>query len=160
MVKGIYHINVNVTNFERSLAFYQLLGFRIVRDLGEVGNAALERGLRIPRPLGRAALLQVGQANDDRRATRLDLIEWKNPKTAGKPPPHLYQAGLARIALVTDTLQELYDAVKAANIEGVEFFSEPQRTRRLNTNGEDHDAFVCFTDPDGTVIELIQFGNA
>ena len=38
MVKGIYHINVNVTNFERSLAFYQLLGFQVVRDLGEVGN--------------------------------------------------------------------------------------------------------------------------
>ena len=157
MVKGIYHINVNVTNFERSLAFYQLLGFRIVRDLGEVGNAALERVLRIPRPLGRAALLQVG---DERRATRLDLIEWKSPKTAGTPPPHLYQAGLARIALVTDNLQQLYDTVKAANIEGVEFFSEPQRTPRLNTNGQDHDAVVCFTDPDGTVIELIQFGNA
>jgi catechol 2,3-dioxygenase-like lactoylglutathione lyase family enzyme len=158
MVKGIYHINVNVTNFEHSLAFYQLLGFQIVRDLGEVGNKFLERGLKIPRPLGRAALLQVG---DDKRATRLDLIEWKSPKMEGKPPPHLYQAGLARIALVTDKLQEVYDTVKAANIEGVEFFSEPQRTPRLSsTQAGDSDAFVCFTDPDGTVIELIQFGNA
>lgn len=158
MIKGIYHINVNVTNFERSLAFYRLLGFQVVRDLGEVGNKFLERGLQIPRPLGRAALLQVG---DDKRATRLDLIEWKSPKTEGKPPPHLYQTGLARIALVMDTLQEVYDRVKAANIEGVEFFSEPQRTPRLSsTHAGDSDAFVCFTDPDGTVIELIQFGSA
>ena len=51
MVKGIYHINVNVTDFERSLAFYQLLDFKIVRDLGEVGNTYLERGLKIPRLL-------------------------------------------------------------------------------------------------------------
>jgi len=38
MVKGIYHININVTNFERSLEFYKLLGFKVVRDLGEGGN--------------------------------------------------------------------------------------------------------------------------
>ncbi len=158
MVKGIYHINVNVTNFERSLAFYQLLGFQVVRDLGEVGNKFLARGLKISRPLGRAALLQIG---DDKHATRLDLLEWKSPKTEGKPPPHLYQAGPARIALVTDNLQEVCDTVKAAEIEGVEFFSEPQWMPRLSSaRAGDSDAFVCFTDPDGTVIELIQFGNA
>lgn len=153
MVKGIYHVNVNVTDFERSLAFYQLLDFKIVRDLGEVGNKYLERGLKIPRLVGRAALLQVG---DDRRSTRLDLIEWKNPKTEGRAYPHLYHAGMARIALVTDTLQALYDKVKAANIPGVEFFSEPQAIPN-RTGGNDW--FVCFTDPDGTVIELIQFGG-
>ena len=157
MVKGIYHINVNVTNFARSLAFYQLLGFKVVCDLGEVGNKFLERGLQIPQPLGRAALLQIG---DDTRATRLDLLEWKHPKTGGKPPPHLYRAGLARIALVTDQLQDVWDTVKAANIEGVIFFSEPQWMPRLSSaQAGVSDAFVCFTDPDGTVIELIQFGT-
>jgi catechol 2,3-dioxygenase-like lactoylglutathione lyase family enzyme len=153
MVKGIYHINVNVTNFERSLAFYQLLGFKVVRDLGEVGNTYLERGLRMPHPLGRAALLQCG---DDKRSTRLDLIEWKSPKPEGKPYPHLWHIGMARIALVTDQLQELCDKVKAANMPGVEFFSEPQEIPRKD--GKSSDLFVCFTDPDGTVIELIQFG--
>jgi len=153
MVKGIYHINVNVTDFERSLAFYQLLGFKIVRDLGEVGNKYLERGLKIPQLRGRAVLMQVG---DDRRSTRLDLIEWKTPKTEGRAYPHLYHAGMARIALVTDALQAVCDKVKAANIAGVEFFSDPQ----LIPNGSGgKDAFVCFTDPDGTVIELIQFGG-
>src|SRR6185436_18590799 len=123
MVKGIYHINVNVTDFERSLAFYQLLDFEIVRDLGEVGSKYIERALKITQPVGRAVLMQVG---DDRRSTRLDLIEWKSPKTEGRAYPHLYHAGMARIALVTDALQALCDKVKAANIPGVEFFSEPQ----------------------------------
>ena len=62
---------------------------------------------------------------------------------------------MARIALVTDKLQELYDKVKSASMDGVEFFSEPQLIP--NPKGG-HDSFVCFTDPDGTVIELIQFG--
>lgn len=152
MLKGIYHVNVNVTNFERSLEFYRLIGFHVARDLGEVGNKYLERGLRMPHLLGRAALLQCG---DDKRSTRLDLIEWKNPKPEGKPYPHLWHVGMARIALVTDKLQELYDKVKSASMDGVEFFSEPQLIP--NPKGG-HDSFVCFTDPDGTVIELIQFG--
>ncbi len=152
MVRGIYHINVNVTNFERSLAFYELLGFRIARDLGEVGNKYLERGLRMSHPVGRAALLQCG---DDKRATRIDLLEWKSPKPEGKPYPHLWHVGIARIALVTDHLRELCDKVKAANMPGVEFFSEPQEIPRKDGKGSDW--FVCFTDPDGSVIELLQF---
>jgi len=29
MIQSIFHININVTNFERSLAFYQMLGFKV-----------------------------------------------------------------------------------------------------------------------------------
>jgi predicted lactoylglutathione lyase len=29
MSQSIFHININVTNFERSLAFYQMLGFKV-----------------------------------------------------------------------------------------------------------------------------------
>ena len=119
MVKGIFHVNVNVANFERSLEFYKLLGFRVVRDLGEGGNKYLERGLGFERPVGKAALLMIG---DDKHATRLDLIEWKNPPTEGQPYPHLYHAGISRIALWTDDLQEIYEKLKAANTE---FISEP-----------------------------------
>ena len=45
MVKGIFHINVNVVDFERSLEFYKRLGFKVIRDLGEGGDKSLERGL-------------------------------------------------------------------------------------------------------------------
>jgi glyoxylase I family protein len=151
MVKGIYHININVTNFERSLEFYKRLGFKVVRDLGEGGNKYFERGLKIPHPIGRAALLQVG---DERRATRIDLIEWKSPPTEGKPYPHLYHAGMCRLALAVDNLQEMYEDLKNT---GVEFFSEPQviTDRKGRTS-----SFICFYDPDGTVVELIQFPPA
>lgn len=147
MIKSIFHININVTDFERSLAFYQMLGFKVVSDLGEGGNKQFEKGLRIPRPNARAALLMLG---DNQRATRIDLIEWKNPKTEGKPYPHLYHAGICRIALWTKNLQGTYDELKA---KGVEFFSEPQVLK--NPGGDV--PFVCFADPDGTVLELIEF---
>lgn len=148
MIQGIFHININVTDFERSLEFYRMLGFRVVADLGEGGSQALNAGLRIPDGRGRAALLMLGE---DPHATRIDLIEWKNPKTAGQAYPHLYHVGMARLALKTKNLPQVYEDLKA---RGVEFFSEPQE---LNFPNQGRASFVCFTDPDGTILELIDF---
>jgi len=50
-VTGLGHVGFFVSNFERSLAFYQRLGFRVVRDLGEGGNKAFERGLQMQNPV-------------------------------------------------------------------------------------------------------------
>ncbi len=30
MIKSAFHVNINVTDFDRSLAFYKLLGFKVV----------------------------------------------------------------------------------------------------------------------------------
>ncbi len=94
MIKSIFHVNINVKDFDRSLAFYQMLGFKVAFNVGEGGNQAFEEGLRIPNNRGKAALLILG---DDPRATRIDLIEWKVPKTEGEPYPHLWHAGVARV---------------------------------------------------------------
>lgn len=146
MIFSIFHVNINVTNFQRSLAFYQSLGFHVVRDLGEGGSRAMAKGLGIPGAKGRAALLMLG---DDEFATRLDLIEWREPATAGAPYPHLYHVGLARLAL---RVRDLVGEYKRLLGEGVEFLSEPVETRL--GSGE---RFVCMKDPDGTIIELIEF---
>jgi catechol 2,3-dioxygenase-like lactoylglutathione lyase family enzyme len=56
-ITSIYHININCMNFERSLAFYKMLGFKEVVDFGE-GTGPQIRGLRIPGARGRAKLLR------------------------------------------------------------------------------------------------------
>ena len=147
MIKSVFHLNINVKDFDRSLEFYKNLGFKVVLDLGEGANPANEKGLNIPNSVGRAALLALG---DDPRATRLDLIEWKQPQTAGAPYPHLYHTGIARIALFTKNLDEEYQRLKAS---GVEFVSEPVVIRFGNKAGG---KFCCFKDPDGTFLELIE----
>jgi glyoxylase I family protein len=147
MVKSIFHININVTNFEKSLEFYKMLGFKVVFDIGEGPNRGNDVGLAIPNSRARAALLALG---DDPRATRIDLIEWKQPATAGKPYPHLYHAGAARIALFTKNLDDEYARLKT---NGVETVSEPVTIRFGNKAGA---KFFCFKDPDGTFLELIE----
>lgn len=146
MIKGIFHININVTDFDRSLLFYKLFGFQEIFGMEEAGSPNLSTGLRIPNAVCRMALLKLG---DDPRAARLDLIEWKHPRTQGTPYPHLYHTGIARLCLWTKNLDEDYERLKAA---GVPFFSEPQP---INLKGGE--CFVCCTDPDGTVLELIEF---
>jgi len=147
MIKSIFHININVKDFDRSLAFYQKLNFKVVLNIGEGANPANDKGLGIPNSVGRAALLSL---SDDPRATRIDLIEWKQPKTEGAPYPHLYHTGAARIALFTKNLDEEYGRLKK---EGVEFVSEPVILRFRNGAGS---KFCCFKDPDGTFLELIE----
>jgi glyoxylase I family protein len=146
MIESIFHVNVNVTNFERSIEFYKLLGFKVILDLGEVGSKKLSEGLRMPDGRGRAVLMILG---DNPRATRLDLIEWKNPKTEGQAA-HLWHAGICRIALRTHTLVKDYEDLKA---KGIEFWTEP---KMVDVRDGRQEGFVCCADPDGTVIELIQ----
>ncbi len=144
-IQGLFHININCRDFERSLAFYKMLGFRAVLDLPRHKlSPELAAGLRIPEGEARGALLMVGE---DPRATRIDLIEWIQPKTEGTPP-HLYHTGMPRLALRTKDLPAMYEDLKA---KGVKFLSEPQE---INLAGGER--FVCLEDPDGTVIELLE----
>jgi glyoxylase I family protein len=147
LVERIEGLSVNCTNLERSLEFYKAIGFREVSDIGESGGGGLEKGLRIPNPRARGRLLKLG---DDERAINLDLIEWLTPRTEGRAYPRLNHAGITRIALRTSNLQRTYEALKA---RGIEFYSEPQ-VLQSDTGSS---LFVCFEDPDGTVLELIEF---
>jgi glyoxylase I family protein len=147
MIKSVFHVNINVTDFDRSLAFYKMVGFKVVLDIGEGPNEGNDVGLNIPNSIARAALLSL---SDDPKATRIDLIEWKKPRTEGQAHPHLYHTGIARIALFTKNIDEEYKRLKA---EGVEMVSEPVVIKFRNKAGA---KFFCFKDPDGTFLELIE----
>ncbi len=148
MIESIFHVNINCTNFERSLEFYKTLGFKVIRDLGEVAMKKIDVGLRMPpEAVGRAVLMILG---DNPRSTRIDLIQWKGPNTEGRAYPHLWHAGMCRIALRTRTLKKDYDDLKA---KGIEFWTDPIMFTLKDGKEE---GFVCCSDPDGTVIELIQ----
>jgi glyoxylase I family protein len=152
MIKSIFHVNVNCSDFERSLRFYQMLGFRVALDIPAVtegtGNSETGRGLGLPDSVARAAIMTL---SDDPHATRLDLIEWQQPRDDDKPYARLNHLGIARIALFTKGLREEYQRLKR---EGVEFISEPVVIR----TGAGRALFACFYDPDGTVLELIEPG--
>jgi glyoxylase I family protein len=138
----IYHVNINCTNLERSLAFYQMLGFREVIDIPE-GRLP---GLGMDPAIGRAKLLRLGE---DPRSTLIDLIEWQTPRPHGTPYADLGHTGIARLCLRVKGLGAMVAELKS---RGVRFVSEPVSPGLAGGK----QTFVCFYDPDGVVLELME----
>lgn len=139
----IYHVNVNCTNLERSLAFYQMLGFKEAIDI-PAGDIP---GLGLRPAVCRAKLLRLG---DDPRGTLIDLIEWQTPTPHGTPYADLGHTGIARLCLRVKGITAMVAELKA---QGVRFISEPVSPGLVGNR----QTFVCFYDPDGTVLELMEF---
>jgi len=158
-VLQIFHININCSNFERSLAFYQMLGFRQLVDFEETGAAGRrtfgDKGLgpvlNLPHDCdGRACLLALG---DDPRATRLDLIEWQQPRTSAPGPRGMAQTGVARLCLKVRDCNALYRRLVEA---GHRVYSPPTLIELVGSR----EYVFCCEDPDGVVIEFMQFVRA
>ena len=122
-----------------------MLGFKVVLDFGdgmESQEMAEAFGLEEARIKG--VHLRMG---DDPRATRIDLLEFQAPPPGGTPYRSLNNTGIARMCLHTSDIQRDYQALKA---KGVEFISEPKLLPGTKVT------IVCFRDPDGTYLELLE----
>ncbi|GAC1494116.1 MAG: hypothetical protein NVS2B14_07540 [Chamaesiphon sp.] len=147
MLEGLFHCNVNVTDLDRSVPFYEMIGFKVIVDFRDgMSSSELATALGLSQARVRGVHLSVG---DDPTLTRIDLVEFQEPKTAGKPYPHLHHTGINRVSIRTDNLKQTYEDLKA---KGVKFISEPVTLPGTNFT------FVCFPDPDGTVLQLVE-GN-
>jgi catechol 2,3-dioxygenase-like lactoylglutathione lyase family enzyme len=147
-LESIFHFTVNASNFERSLAFYQKLGFQLLRDNRDIvwpDYVATQFGLRHAQ--GRGALLALGE---DAHHTRLDLIEWLEPTPDPPSERPLDDRPPRIIALRTRNVRAAYAELKAA---GIGFLTEP-RGPEPQTGIE---AVVCCRDPDGLLVELIEY---
>ena len=147
-LQSIFHFTVSASDFERSLAFYQTLGFRVLRDNRDVvwpDYVAVQFGL--DQAQGRGALLAV---DDGALHTRLDLIEWIAPTPEPPPATPLSERVPRIIALRTRGVRKAYDELRA---KGIEFITPP----RGPDDPTGIEAVVCCRDPDGLIVELIEY---
>lgn len=150
----IFHININCSDFDRSRAFYELIGFRPFLDFGAdedtrtFGERGIGRVLGLPDDAaGRAMLFSLG---GDPRATRLDLIEWTQPRSLPRGRDDLTALGLARICLKVKSCEKVYSRLLDA---GFAAYTPPTRIEL----GGSYQIVFCCEDPDGTVIEFMEF---
>jgi len=145
-LQSLFHCNINVTNLDVSLPFYELLGFKIIIDFRDgMSSPELAKALGLPEAKCRGVHLS---ADGDTNKTRIDLVEFLEPKTEGQPYSHLHHTGINRVSIRTNGLQALYEDLKA---KGVNFISEP-----VTLPGTNNFTFVCFKDPDGTVLQFVE----
>lgn len=147
MFKRFFHVNICVSDMERSIRFYESIGFTKVGDFmlggGEPG-IGVALGLEVKQLRGVFMRL-----NDDPSAPVLDLVQFVDPPHQGKPYPTLNNIGICRIAFLVDDITSVYEKLQALDVEFVaplNMFDGPRGSKI---------GVVCFKDPDGTVLELI-----
>ena len=146
------HININVMNLERSIQFYEKLGFELfIPAIPYLGLTSAAASREISRPgaaaLGldaktraRACIMQL-----DRGFPKIDLTEIEGGNQA-KPLTNS-DLGLVRFCLASQNLAEDYETLCS---QGIEFLAPPQ-----TCDGGLADIATC-VDPDGTLVELLQ----
>lgn len=146
MLQRLFHLAVNSTDLDRSVAFYTRLGFQIVADR-TVRNEKVKEAFAVPSGNLRFVHLRLG---DDPTATLLDIVQWYEPSTAespGAPPQH--QRGITRFAVLTDDTDRVYRELSA---DGVDFLTKP--TTVLTPEGGWK---VCLAvDPDGVIVQITE----
>lgn len=145
MLQRLFHVNICVRDMERSIRFYQDLGFIKVNDFTlddpSVGDALGVRAKKL-----RGVFMRLGAEPD---APVLDLVQFIEPPTQGQPYPTLNNVGICRIAFMVDDIDRTYEELKAKKVD----FVAP--LKKLTGPGGAEMGVVCFKDPDGTVLELI-----
>ena len=147
MIRELIHVNINVTDIHRSLSFYEALGFEIMHVFGERDGPESWTPMEMRGRRCRGVVISLG--GHPRAATKIELLEWMEPKTEPAPLRTLTQAGVARIALRTKDLVSFTEKLRST---GVEFESAPVEIDVVGAS-----RFVLFRDPDGTLLELIEF---
>ena len=147
-ITGLLHVNINCSDFERSRAFYEVLGFEHFLAVAPTSTPEVAAAVGMPPYEVRGALMILRGKG---QPVMLDLLEWRDPRDDSPPYPHLYHLGIARIAFATDDLDAEMARLKAHEVE---FLSEPATV--AITGAPVISRFVCFRDPDGTILELVQ----
>lgn len=159
MILGVIHVNINCTDIERSVAFYQKLGFQVAHVFGDDEpksesdetldpDGDLAEGMTGPGGTRtRGCVLSLG--DDPRSTTKLELIQYVDPPVVGVPPKGLRDSGVSRIALRTKNLLAFVEKLRSL---GIDFIMEPQEIDIVGAH-----RFVLFRDPDGVLLELIEF---
>jgi glyoxylase I family protein len=139
------HIALTVTNIERSVSFYSLLGFvRVTPEPVDVDTAWIKTMTGIPDAHLQVQNLELGQ-------TTLELLHYVRPKTPAHADMPLTSAGAAHVAVAMD---DVYAEFKRLSAVGVKFRSEPITVPQgLSFAG--FKAVYGF-DPDGYTFEILQ----
>ncbi len=150
MIKAIDHINIVVSNLQRSVQFYtDLLDFRIVR------RAHLQ-GDWIDKIVGlRDVSAEVVYIIAPGGEPRIELLHYKSPRGASLPLNSLPNTiGVRHIAF---RVHDIHAAAARLKTAGVQLFGEPVAAPRSVKHDAGQKTLLYFTDPDGVILELAQY---
>lgn len=151
MIGAVDHINLVVSDLERSVKFYtELLGFKEVRR-AHLGGKWIESIIGIKDVCANVVYILAPEGEP-----RLELLCYESPK--GETIPANSQAntiGLRHIALQVKNIQK---AVKRLKEAGVKIIGETVEVpASVVTHDAGHKILCYFLDPDGILLELAEY---
>lgn len=155
LVKKLLHVCIAVPDLDQALKFYRgVLGF--VSTLETRTDKADGRLLGFDQDeIGLYAhhVLTVGA--DHKQATEINLVEFTNPKTVLDDGPFsMNYAGLTRLALLVENVQEAFDKVRT--YEGVEIVCAPKDIVIREPGKNFTMTWFSFKDPYGVFFTMTQ----
>jgi len=149
-VSQAFHVNVNCSDLERSLAFYRdLLGLTAsTRTKPEAPQDGAAFGLDVVQ--WDAWILH--DARGFGAGLVVDLLEWQVPTPTGRPN-RATDLGHSRLGFYVTDLDAVFARVVDA---GLTTYGEPHAT---GVEGSDPVRAVVVEDPDGMMVELVQVGT-
>lgn len=136
LLRGVHHVSFAVSDLERSIAFYEALGFT-PHDRWTEGPEQCATGLGVP-----GADIEVAQLRGP--GVLLELMWYRTP-AGERTPPAPADVGSAHIAFETSDIRAAAEAVAQA---GGTLVSDVQSDPVAH--------WVQFTDPDGIRLELME----
>jgi len=148
LVTAVSGVEVVVSDLTRSRAFFELLGFTVLRE-EELSGAAEEQRTGIAK--ARVRRLELGLGTE-----RLALRQFVAPATGRSVPLDSRGNDLwfQHVAIVVRDMDRAYGWLRAHHVAHVS--SGPQTLPRWNKNAAGVQAFY-FADPDGHTLEIIHF---
>jgi catechol 2,3-dioxygenase-like lactoylglutathione lyase family enzyme len=135
MLQRVFHVNICVRDMERSIQFYQGLGFKKANDF-TLNDPSVGDVLGMKAKTLRGVFMRLG---DDANAPVLDLVQFIDPPTQEQPYPTLNNVGICRIAFTVDDIDKTYEELKAkgrvcrAAQENRGWRHEDQRVSKIQT---------------------------
>jgi uncharacterized protein (TIGR02118 family) len=118
-VSGMVHVNINVSDFDRSRIFYEALGFKLVWRVPPTNSVEVAAAVGMPPYRVKGGLMALEGAA---HPVVIDLLEWETPRETVPPYPHLYHYGLARLALSTTDMDADLATLAEMGVELVGWF--------------------------------------
>ncbi|MFL6449928.1 MAG: VOC family protein [Bryobacteraceae bacterium] len=117
MLEDFLHVSITCRDLERRVRFYETLGLKVIKRVGEVNENGIAQAFRLP--AGRLAVAYLAPSNATSRMF-IDLVQWLEPSSSGEPYPVLNHVGLNRMAF---RVSDIDGTTAALRDHGIEFLT-------------------------------------
>lgn len=140
MIKEMRHVGIVVKDFEESLRFYNLLGFKVYKQKQVKESSSYIDKISAGKNIELHTLKLMAPNN-----SKIELLDYGKDKIEEKRT--LFGIGISHIAFTVENVEDVYNKLKA---EGINFNSSPQ------ISPDSYAKVVFCKSPEGIFVELVE----